>query len=165
MMSRIFNFNWSIWYLPTPDANNGFVVVWWKMMVMVMMITWKWWKLPANQNYLLVQVVDTEVSSGGDVPDLNSRRHNGFVVPWRWWLWWWEWWWIPKYLLIKYSSFWSLTPRYRPVVMCRILIGWYQLMNPPAHLVLASSRRHNERACDITDPPSYTTILERKILY
>lgn len=46
--------------------------------------------------------------------------------------------------------------------MCRMRIGWYQLMNPPDHFVRASSSRHSERACDMTDPPSYTTILKTK---
>lgn len=62
--------------------------------------------------------------------------------------------------LTKHSSLFSLTPKYRPVVMCRIRIGWHQLMKPPDHLVRASSRRHKDRACDITEPPSYITILE-----
>lgn len=33
-------------------------------------------------------------------------------------------------------------------------------MNPPDHFVLANSARHKDLACDITEPPSYTTILK-----
>lgn len=58
------------------------------------------------------------------------------------------------YFLTRYSSLFSLTPKYRPVVRWRILIGWYQLMKPPAHLVLASSSRHSDLAWLITLPPS-----------
>ena len=54
----------------------------------------------------------------------------------------------------RHSSKFSLTPRYRPVVIWRILIGCNQLMNPPAHLVRANSNRHNDRACKTTSPPS-----------
>lgn len=58
------------------------------------------------------------------------------------------------YLQTKYNSLFSLTPKYLPVVRCLILMGWYQLMNPPAHLVLANSKRHNDLAWLITLPPS-----------
>lgn len=58
------------------------------------------------------------------------------------------------YRITKCSSLFSFTLKYRPVVKCLILIGWYQLMKPPDHLVRASSNLHNDRAWLITLPPS-----------
>ena len=58
------------------------------------------------------------------------------------------------HLSTRYSSLFSFTPRYRPVVKCLILIGCNQLMKPPAHFVLANSSLHRDRAWLITLPPS-----------